>query len=233
MTDPPAHGPDSSTPPEGPGEPKGTAKRREKGASRKRASKATASRPAAKPKARKRGGGVRHSDAHVEQLTAIVFERLVLGESRPSIIQFVTKVRKGTPELLTWTPSVRTVDEYIKRAMKKLRALAHVDRVQALAEARARFQLIIRKGNDAGDLGVVRLATRDLARIDALEPVHVRHSGSVITEHVGTVTHEHEHRAKPATIDEQATTIRDLFTAATARRAGGPVQPPASHASNN
>ncbi len=164
---------------------------------------------------------------------ALVFDRIVLGDRRRDILRYVAKAHADNA--LKWLPSPRTMDDYIAKATERLRELSNVDRSTALAEARGRFQLIIRKAHDAGDLGTVRLATRDLARIDGLEPVHVRHSGSVINEHTGTVSHEVEHTARPATLEEQAGAIRTLFGVATARRAGlgTPAAPAAGNPSNN
>lgn len=206
------HGPDSSTPPEPSG--KGQKGKRQR-SGRKRARKATAKRG--------RRRTPRGTAADVERLKTIVLERILLGERRRDILRFVANAVKD--KVLTWPdksgPAPRTVDDYIARATAEFRELSTVERSEAMAAARGRFMLLIRKAHDAGDLSTARLATRDLARIDGLEPVRVQHSGSVLTEHTGTVSHEHVHR--PASIDEQAAAIRDLFGKASARAiaAGG------------
>lgn len=209
------HGPDSSTPPEPSG----------KGGKGKRQPSATASDTKATRKPRKQGKRgkprrrtPRGTAADVERLTTIVFERLLLGERRGAILRFIANAvaSKDDAEGLKWPtkegPSPRTVDDYIARATAEIKTLSTTERAEAMAAARGRFLLIMKKAHDKGDLSTARLANRDLARIDGLEPVRVQHSGSVITEHTGTVTHEVHQR--PATVEEQATTIRDLFSIA-------------------
>lgn len=224
MTDTPAHGPDSSTPPEGSGSGKSTKKRTRQRRRRKRASKATA-----KGKRRRTPRG---TAAEVELMVALVFDRIVLGDKRRDIMRFVAN--EHAEGRTKWEPSPRTVDDYIARATERLRELSSIDRSSALASARGRFMLVIRKAHDAGDMGTVRLATRDLARIDGLEPVRVQHSGSVLTEHTGTV--QVEHSAKPTSIDEQAAVITGLFRIASERMAGAkgssPAPPIAAPSSN-
>lgn len=203
------HGPDSSTPPEPAGKGQKGTRRRSR---RKRASKATAN----KGRRRKTPRG---SAADVELLKTAVLERILLGERRRDILRYLAKC--VTDKVLSWPdkagPSARTVDDYIKRATVELKQLSAIDRADAMAAARGRFLMIMKKAHDAGDLSTARLANRDLARIDGLEPIRVSHSGSVIAEHTGTVEHKHTHR--PVTVEEQAGAIRDLFGIAGQRAA--------------
>lgn len=153
----------------------------------------------------------------------------MLGEKRRGILQFLAKCIEDKE--LRWPdkagPSPRTVDYYIAAATADLKQLSAVDRSDAMAAARGRFLMIMKKAHDSGDLSTARLANRDLARIDGLEPLRVQHSGSVLTEHTGTVSHVHDHTHRAVTVDEQAERIRNLFQLADSRRiaAAGPVPP--------
>lgn len=220
MTDNPEHGPDSLTPPEGSGSGKPREKSTRQRPRRKRARKATAKgRKSGRKtgKTPKRTG--RRPVADVELMTTLVMERILLGERRRDILRHVAnliadkELRFPNPE----GPSPRTIDNYIAKATEEIKKLSTVERSEAMAAARGRFMMIMKKAHDVGDLSTARLANRDLARIDGLEPVRVQHSGSVLQEvtHTGTVQHEHVHR--PATLDEQAAAIRDLFGRAGAR----------------
>lgn len=203
------HGPDSSTPPEPAGKGQKGTRRRSR---RKRASKATANKG-------RRHKTPRGSAADVELLKTLVLERILLGERRAAILRFLATETKE--KRFNWPdkagPSPRTVDYYIAAATAEIRTLSAVERSEAMAAARGRFLMIMKKAHDRGDLSTARLANRDLARIDGLEPIRVSHSGSVIAEHTGTVEHKHTHR--PVTVEEQAGAIRDLFGIAGQRAA--------------
>lgn len=213
------HGPDSSTPPEPSGKSqKGTRQRRRRKGARKTTAK----------KGRRRTP--RGSAADVERLKTLVFERILLGEKRRGIMQYLAKLIADKE--LKWPdklgPSPRTVDYYIAAATVEIKTLSVVERSEAMSSARGRFLMIMKKAHDSGDLSTARLANRDLARIDGLEPVRVQHSGSVLTEHTGTVSHVHDHTHRAVTIDEQAERIRALFGVADARRIAAGTSTPSS-----
>lgn len=180
--------------------------------------------PDAKPSKRKRRRGRRKPPrgkknprptvADMEQRILVVIGLLVEGNRPRAIRRFVAENHKEWGDV-----APRTVDRYIATATAELSKIADESRAVAKSKVRARYELVIAKAATAELWEVVRKATRDLARLDGLEPgLRVQHGGSIELPVSGEVQHSPTHHAA-GSIEERASRVSDLLGEASRRRA--------------
>lgn len=114
------------------------------------------------------------------------------------------------------TISRRTVQLYIARALVELQSIADEPRAVAKSKARARYERALEGAAKAGAWDVVRRVTRDMVRLDGLEPGgRITVDGTVHNTHEGAVDIVHR---PGGTIEERAAAVTDLLGRAVLRR---------------
>lgn len=150
----------------------------------------------------------------MEQRILVVIGLLIEGNRPRAIRRFVAENHKEWGDV-----APRTVDRYIATATAELSKIADESRAVAKSKVRARYELVIERAAKAEQWEIVRKATRDLARLDGLEPgLRVQHGGSIELPVSGEVAHTHTHHAA-GSIEERASRVSDLLGEAARRRA--------------
>lgn len=114
------------------------------------------------------------------------------------------------------TVSRRTVQLYTSRALAELQLIADEPRAIAKSKARARYERAIEGAAAGGQWDTVRRITRDMVRLDGLEPgMRVTVDGSINNTHEGAVDVVHR---SGGTVEERAAAVTDLLGRAMSRR---------------
>ncbi len=100
------------------------------------------------------------TDAEMEQRISDVYNLLLLGTSRPAILQYASK----------WKVDPRSVDTYIRRAKAEIKRHAKTQREAALGLARARLELLFQKALTAKDIRGALAVQKELNALADLYP---------------------------------------------------------------
>ena len=94
------------------------------------------------------------TDAEIATRVTDVYNLLLLGTSRPAILQYASK----------WGVSSRSVDTIIRRAKNEIRKHAAIDREEAMATTRARLEMLFQRALAAKDIRGALAVQKELNR---------------------------------------------------------------------
>ena len=100
------------------------------------------------------------TDAEIATRVTDVYNLLLVGTSRPAILQYASK----------WGVSSRSVDTIIRRAKNEIRKHAAIDREEAMGSALARLEMLFQRALAAKDIRGALAVQKELNQLADLYP---------------------------------------------------------------